>query len=627
MPVPLEIPGDNLYAPLNPATPEDPATSDVRFLELLPGDFDEAMHCSLRTCSLKNHPKYEALSYVWGDARVTKPVYVNGHLVQVTSNLTTALRYLRHHQRPRTLWVDAICINQADILEKGQQVPLMGLIYSQCSQTVAWLGLPTPEMMPVISLMSPYLSVRYWREKALKLYRDVMAYTSSNNTMRRNIYYRKLGLATILVSKFPYWTRIWTYQEFWLPKKTVFVCGTLVFEPLLRSKRWDAQTIIRNAYFTPEIPQNVDASLLAEWNQLEMVMEGHMLAGLQYGFMLELYGDGKNPSPEKAFTLTLLHTTGRQCTNVRDRIYGLYAFTPRLRKIYPVEYNKPACVLMYQTTAASIQLSGMIMYTGFALHSSEPIGVSIPSWSLDFNKPFDFPTKVPMLIVPDAPEPGHYSSKPRAPTVTRVTLTLPAHVMGTITSPLRLSHDHTALAGELLRILRKIDEYHMRIRSALASFIDMEQITRNEVLLQNMLQYHSQPPSQHGEIGHGWKISPEFFEKSVLQSLAGKTVALFDAVGLSDGEQGAASIAGIVSGRAVEGDVLILPTCDGPVIGLRREVQPWVDVSPAEDTYFTMVGVVWVEGMSGTRAADMDENGKRLVDATRKTGYEDFVIR
>ncbi|KAK8044144.1 HET-domain-containing protein [Apiospora rasikravindrae] len=626
MAVPLGISGDNLYAPLNPATSDDAATSEVRFLELLPGEFDQPIRCSLRACVLKNHPKYEALSYVWGDARVTKPVYVNGHLMQVTSNLATALQYLRHRQRPRTLWVDAICINQADTPEKGHQLPLMGLIYSQCSQTVAWLGLPTPEMMPVISLMSPYLSERYWREKTLKLYRNVMAWTSTNNRMRRNIYYRKLGLATILVSKFPYWTRIWTYQEFWLPKKTVFVCGTLAFEPLLRSKRWDAQTIIRNAYFNPEIPKNVDLSLSEEWNRLESVMEEHVVTGLQYGFMLELYSDGKRPSPEKAFTLTLLQTTGRQCTNVHDRIYGLYAFTPQLQEMYPVDCSKPACVVMYQTTAASIQLSGMILYTGFSLHSPEPIGVSIPSWTLDFNKPFDFPTKVPILIVPDASEPGHYSPKPKAPTVTRVALALPAHNMGTCSSQLRLSRDRTALAGELLRLLEKEDEFHMRIRLALASFIDMEPITRNPLLLQDLLQYHSQPLLQRGEIGYDWKISPGFFEKTILKPLAGKTVALFDAVALSDEDQGAPSIACIVSGSASEGDVLILPTCDGPVMALRRDVQPWVDEAGG-GVYFTMVGVVWVEGMSGTRAADMEENGKRLVDATRRTGYEDFVIR
>jgi hypothetical protein len=37
------------------------------------------------------------------------------------------------------LWVDAICINQDDIAERGHQVPLMRKIYSNAMQVVIWL--------------------------------------------------------------------------------------------------------------------------------------------------------------------------------------------------------------------------------------------------------------------------------------------------------------------------------------------------------------------------------------------------------------------------------------------------------------------------------------------------------
>lgn len=310
--IPAEVSGDIIYTPLNQAA------SEVRFLKLLPGRFDEAIHCKLQVCSLNSPPAYEALSYVWGDASPTKFVSVDGHLFNATSNLEAALRHLRHRWCPRLLWVDAICINQADNGEKSYQVSLMGRTYSECSQTVAWLGLPTPEtpeMLPVISLMGPFLSVRYWRQKIPRICMDIIANTSANNRMRRNIFYRKLGRAIILVSQFPYWSRIWTYQEFWLPRKVTFLCGNMSFELLLRSTRRDAQMIIRNAYIVPERPSNTKASLDAEWDRLEKAMEKHNLEhGLRYGFMLELYGAAP-PSTETAFVLLLLNTTGRQCSS------------------------------------------------------------------------------------------------------------------------------------------------------------------------------------------------------------------------------------------------------------------------------------------------------------------------
>jgi hypothetical protein len=59
-------------------------------------------------------PIYEALSYTWGP--MTKPVvlHVLGQVptrLGIGINLATALKHLRHPDQPRTIWVDAICIN------------------------------------------------------------------------------------------------------------------------------------------------------------------------------------------------------------------------------------------------------------------------------------------------------------------------------------------------------------------------------------------------------------------------------------------------------------------------------------------------------------------------------------
>jgi hypothetical protein len=53
--------------------------------------------------------------------------------------------------KSRVFWVDAICISQQDIIERGCQVALMGEIYSQAAQTMIWLGLEGPKDEAIFS--------------------------------------------------------------------------------------------------------------------------------------------------------------------------------------------------------------------------------------------------------------------------------------------------------------------------------------------------------------------------------------------------------------------------------------------------------------------------------------------
>ena len=66
-------------------------------------------------------PAYEALSYVWGPKSHTDVIYIvenddniqsSAETLTIRQNLAQALRYLRYERMSRTLWIDAICINQ-----------------------------------------------------------------------------------------------------------------------------------------------------------------------------------------------------------------------------------------------------------------------------------------------------------------------------------------------------------------------------------------------------------------------------------------------------------------------------------------------------------------------------------
>ncbi|KAL8342806.1 hypothetical protein RB598_004259 [Gaeumannomyces tritici] len=114
----------------------------IRLATIGPGSWLDDVRCELTNWPLdpSHRPAYQTLSYVWGSARVTEEIFLNGIPWQVTVNLSCALRYLRHSTHPAIFWIDALCINQQDVKERSAQVPLIRDIYSQASGLTIFLG-------------------------------------------------------------------------------------------------------------------------------------------------------------------------------------------------------------------------------------------------------------------------------------------------------------------------------------------------------------------------------------------------------------------------------------------------------------------------------------------------------
>ena len=107
---------------------------DIRFVILYPSTFSSPIEISILQTSLARERPYEALSYTWGDQKTLRPISIYGQkrrVVYVTQNLEAALRHLRPIKEPRLLWIDALCINQADVNERSFQVMRMGGIFSR----------------------------------------------------------------------------------------------------------------------------------------------------------------------------------------------------------------------------------------------------------------------------------------------------------------------------------------------------------------------------------------------------------------------------------------------------------------------------------------------------------------
>lgn len=159
------------------------STREIRILQIHPAtDSTEQIRCSLvhlsldaRTSSYPAEEKpfrhaqlhgtetpdgsdgFAALSYVWGDVEPARIIYLNGLPRTVTSNLAAALHHLRDPYDFLWIWVDALCINQADSRERAQQVSQMGDIYRQAERVLVWLG-PEAEDSHMVFPLSDHIA-------------------------------------------------------------------------------------------------------------------------------------------------------------------------------------------------------------------------------------------------------------------------------------------------------------------------------------------------------------------------------------------------------------------------------------------------------------------------------------
>jgi hypothetical protein len=74
--------------------------------------------------------------------------------LQIWPNLESALKHLRFVDRPRVLWIDAVCINQPDQQEKTREIWRMGNIYRAARRVVVFLGPETSDSAMAVKALS-----------------------------------------------------------------------------------------------------------------------------------------------------------------------------------------------------------------------------------------------------------------------------------------------------------------------------------------------------------------------------------------------------------------------------------------------------------------------------------------
>lgn len=135
------------------------------------------------------------------------------------------------------LWIDAICINQVNFVEKDRQIPLMGDIYAAAKRTIVWLGpeLPddehtarhgasTPRLLDAMSV----IDCQSDETDLLRIIGEITSVFLLNSEFKEFFTpysVKACGAALDTLLQRPCFARAWTFQEWVLPKQLHILLG------------------------------------------------------------------------------------------------------------------------------------------------------------------------------------------------------------------------------------------------------------------------------------------------------------------------------------------------------------------------------------------------------------------
>ncbi|KAI3325744.1 HET-domain-containing protein [Xylariaceae sp. AK1471] len=217
------------------------APRTIRLAHIHPGNENDPVQISLLITALDSVPNFESVSYCWGNPQDKGQVTCDGTTLAITNSLLTGLVYFRYKDRPRVLWADALCINQADAVEKTGQVLLMPEIYSHATRTLVWLGIadsPLHGTIPPSVAASIRQAVQLLPECEFENPADIAAkaHTLIHDSQRLHtegkpniLDHDWTPLAALLAR--PWFRRKWVVQEVSLANQVILYAGSEVEVP------------------------------------------------------------------------------------------------------------------------------------------------------------------------------------------------------------------------------------------------------------------------------------------------------------------------------------------------------------------------------------------------------------
>lgn len=210
-------------------TPLPDAEEYIRLVSIDSPPSATTVQCRLSTWPLRTAPQFHAISYTWGRTDRNESIELNGTRMLVRGNCADVLRQLCHLRTALYYWIDALCIDQTNVAEKGQQIGLMGSIYQNAQHVLACLGKVKDEDLLGLRVLQRYSERVSYFHKFSKLddlqtnndWHCHFADWLRNSFTRADIFLFWMTCDRLI--RTDYFARVWTTPEF-LIAQGLFLC-------------------------------------------------------------------------------------------------------------------------------------------------------------------------------------------------------------------------------------------------------------------------------------------------------------------------------------------------------------------------------------------------------------------
>lgn len=335
--------------------------------------------CEFFVYTANGAPAYDAISYAWGGEDASSKISVDGKDLPITPSVHEILCQLYKSNPARKIWIDAICINQADNAEKAQQVRRMHEIYGAARQVVVWLGSAgdrsdlAMDNIPMLhgkfpntpGWLGPKVGPELWVETQL----DAMERYGLPN------WSDPVWPALRALLDRSVFRRLWIVQEVVLAKVITVLCGN-------KKVNW---TLLFGLIFSLD---KAGLLVLIEGTSVSRGYEDGFLFPYGLGASRDAYAMGRLGNDMKPFMFFVRAGRMRQVTEPVDRIYGFLGLASQsARECIRVDYSENGRAQYWKTYIRYSKLflaeDKELALLSMASSQYKPNG--LPSWCPNFN--------------------------------------------------------------------------------------------------------------------------------------------------------------------------------------------------------------------------------------------------
>ncbi|CVK95821.1 related to heterokaryon incompatibility protein [Fusarium mangiferae] len=387
----------SLYHPLT----SDERHSEIRVCILLPKSHGTVVSCKLETLNLlEDKIDYEAISYAWGSSEDKATIRINETTLQVTQNLKEALTYLRHESKPRSLWIDAICINQSDVDERNSQVRLMGCIYSSASCVISWLGLKDDPIDYVEQIKKARSLIELIRSCSTDELFSLLLDSSSKEDLEELFEDGLYSLQLVIGERKyrpPYWRRAWIIQEVSLARLWKLQSGALCISEgdietvmeILQDPR--IKTVMKKKYQARRLRALIGLNSFLSVSVYRSILCSPETSLSELAISCPNWATSALRTPRSQDSSPLLgllrHSWSRLCADPRDKVFSILAASDmkdsRSERL-KIDYTKSTSRVYTDSTKEIIETSSSLEVLSYVSVADRTGSWDLPSWVPDW---------------------------------------------------------------------------------------------------------------------------------------------------------------------------------------------------------------------------------------------------